>query len=439
MRVLRDSVLAAALCLSLGAASGQPTQPAPTQSVDDAISKILKEAPSARPPAAKEAVVLGVRIGDHPDRTRFVVELSEPVEMRTFTLNNPNRVVIDMPAVRWHIEGSPRPGANSAIKGYRYGLFRPGNSRFVIDLSKPADVSDLLVLPPENGYGYRVVLDLYPTAQAKFDRQAGWPADLRAREKAAELASLPAQPPLPQSTIKKVIVIDPGHGGVDPGTKSDDGTLEKDIVLAAAQRLRSTLEKRGYTVHMTRDSDVFIQLDQRVRIARSWHADLFVSIHANWIHDPDIAGLSIYTLSERGSDREAAELARRENNSDKLAGVDLSGENSTVAPILIDLAQRDTMNKSSHFAETVLGELARSQATDILPREPHRSGALVVLKAADVPAVLIELGYLSNPGDAGQMQTEAWRAKVAAAIATAVDRQFMTAADLGPPTIRSTQ
>jgi N-acetylmuramoyl-L-alanine amidase len=179
-------------------------------------------------------------------------------------------------------------------------------------------------------------------------------------------------------------------------------------------------------VHMTRVSDVFIPLRQRVNMARSWHADLFISIHADSIHDPDVDGLSIYTLSDRGSDKEAAALAAKENQSDVIAGVDLSGDNSAVAPILIDLAQRDTMNKSSRFAETAIAELSR--ATDILPRQPHRSAAFAVLKAPDVPAVLVELGYLSSPHDAEQMKTAAWRDGVADAIAGAVDRHFATAA-----------
>jgi N-acetylmuramoyl-L-alanine amidase len=443
MRLLRDSFLIAAACLTLAASAVQGAPQGEPQTVDDVIANILKErakpapaqAPAPAAAAVKQAVVMGARIGEHPDRTRFVVELSEPVEMRTFTLNNPNRVVIDMPAVRWHLEGPPRPSGNGAVRSYRYGMFRPGNARFVIDLNKPVVVSDALVLPPENGMGYRVVIDLFPTTQAKFDRTSGWPQDLKARENAAQLASLPQNPSPPQSPIKKVIVVDAGHGGLDPGTSGADGTLEKDVVLAAAQRLQKVLTARGYTVRMTRDSDNFIELRQRVRIARSWHADLMISVHADFSHDPSTSGLSIYTLSEKGSDAEAAALAKKENDSDKLAGVDLSGDNSAVAPILIDLAQRDTMNKSSHFAEAALGEL-RSE-TDILPRQPHRSAGFVVLKSPDVPAVLIELGYLSNVHDASQMQTETWRVKIAGAIAAAVDRQFAPAAPTRPANARS--
>jgi N-acetylmuramoyl-L-alanine amidase len=439
MIIKRAILLFGAICLLAGSS---PAQDPPTAgSNDDAIARILKQASGARPGTAaqaREPIVMGARIGEHPDRTRFVVELSDPVSMRTFTLNSPNRVVIDMPSVRWHLEGPPRPSGKGAVKSYRYGMFRPGNSRFVIDLNQPVALGDPLVLPPEDGFGYRVVIDLFPTSQAKFDRTAGWPTDLKARERAAEMASLPSpQVVVPQTSVKKVIIIDPGHGGIDSGTVGEDGTMEKDIVLAEGQRLRKALMARGYTVHMTRDTDVFIPLRERVNVARAWHADLFISIHADSIHDPNISGLSIYTLSERGSDKEAAALAAKENQADIIAGVDLSGDNSAVAPILIDLAQRDTMNKSSHFAETAIAEL--THATDILPRQPHRSGALVVLKAPDVPAVLIELGYLSNIHDEKQMKSTVWRDRVAAAIAAAVDRQFITAAVAGPDPGQSVQ
>jgi N-acetylmuramoyl-L-alanine amidase len=377
---------------------------------------------------------MSARIGDHSDRTRFVVELSDPMNLRTFTLNNPNRVVIDMPAVQWHLDGPPRPTGHGAIRSYRYGLFRPGNSRFVIDLNQPVSVSDVLVMPPESGFGYRVVIDLFPTTQAKFDQTAGWPADLKAREAAAErVASLPAID-APRATIagaKKMIVIDPGHGGIDSGTSGVNGLLERDLVLDEAIRLARALRRNpNYTVYMTRDSDVFIPLRERVNIGRGRHADLFVSLHADSNPDSDVSGLSVYTLSESGSDKEAAALARKENQSDIIAGVDLGGENSAVAPILLDLEQRDTMNKSSRFAQLALNSL--SGATDILPRQPHRSAAFVVLKAPDVPSVLIELGYLSNSSDAAQMNTARWRNGVADAIAVAVERHFAPAAVAAP-------
>ena len=380
-------------------------------------------------------VVLGARVGEQPDRTRFVIELSDPLELRVFTLTNPNRVVMDMPEVLWRLQNPDRPMGTGAVRAYRYGLFRPGDSRFVIDLNKPVTPAEPMVLPPEKGFGYRVVLDLFPTTQAKFAAAAGWPADLRAKEAQAErVASIPpTQQPaeqVPTQPKTRVVVIDAGHGGIDSGTIGVDGLLEKNLVLDEALRLKKALQKRGYVVHLTRDTDIYIPLRERVNIARGYQADLFISLHADSNPDSSVSGASVYTLSESGSDKEAAALARKENQSDVIAGVDLSGENSPVASILIDLAQRDTMNRSSRFAETAVTQL--SQATDILPREPHRSAAFVVLKAPDVPAVLIELGYLSNAHDCAQMGTAEWRDATAQAIAGAVDRNFGQAAQPVP-------
>jgi N-acetylmuramoyl-L-alanine amidase len=425
------------VAMVLVAGSSAEILPKPKPPADDPISNVLRndnpvplqkplaQSPAAHPPAAAQPIIMGVRIGEHQDRTRFVVEVSDPVAMRTFTLSGPNRVVIDMPVVQWHLDAPPRPTGNGVVRSYRYGLFRPGNSRFVIDLNTPVAVSNALVIPPTGGYGYRVVIDLFSTTQAKFDETAGWPADLKAREAAAaQLASLPpAQQQSPGGGEKRVIVIDPGHGGIDSGTSGVNGLMEKDLVLDEALRLsRHLSERTNYVVHLTRDSDVYIPLKERVNIGRSWRADLFISLHADSNPDTGVNGLSIYTLSESGSDKEAAALARKENQSDVIAGVDLAGGNSTVAPILIDLAQRDTMNRSSRFAEGAVSMLSRS--TDILPRQPHRAAGFVVLKAPDVPSVLIELGYLSNEDDAGQMNTARWRNAVAQSVATAVDQYF---------------
>jgi N-acetylmuramoyl-L-alanine amidase len=413
---------------------------------DDAISRLLKgqddaqNLPVAPPrPLPREGagpsvgsrpqgplpIVMSARIGEHEDRTRLVIELSDPVNLRAFALANPDRVVIDMPEVSWRLGAPPRPSGFGAIKSYRYGQFRAGNSRMVIDLNQPVSVSDALVLPPSAGFGYRVVIDLFPSNRAKFDAQAGWPADLKKRESDAEkLAAMIAaqQSPKARAGGKKIIVLDPGHGGLDSGTVGVNGLMEKDLALAEGLKLRRELQERGYTVYMTRSDDTFIPLRQRVAIARADKADLFIALHADSNPDSSTTGTSIYTLNDGRSDREAAALARRENQSDVIAGVDLGGDNNPVAPILINLAQRDTRNKSSEVATTALKEIG--QVTDLLARSPHRSASLAVLVAPDVPAVLIELGYLSNSGDARQMNTDGWRAKVADAIANAVDQQF---------------
>ena len=454
--LLKGGAVGVMLALAVTWAGAQPL-PEPTPNPDRSTETgpfAPPLAPSAAQPVRTWAVsptgipvVLGARVGEERDRTRFVIELSDPLALRVFTLANPDRVVIDMPEVLWRLQNPERPNGTGAVRSYRYGLFRPGDSRFVIDLNRPVSAAEPMILPPENGYGYRVVLDLFPTSQAKFEVAAGWPADLRAKEAAAErVASIPSAPaaatspvplqlltlaPAPPPPRSRIIVIDAGHGGIDSGTIGVDGLLEKDLVLDEALRLKNILQRRGYLVHLTRDTDIYIPLRERVNIARGYQADLFISLHADSNPDPSVTGASVYTLSESGSDKEAAALARKENQSDIIAGVDLSGGNSPVASILIDLAQRDTMNCSSRFAETVVSQL--SQATDILPREPHRSAAFVVLKAPDVPAVLIELGYLSNAHDCSQMGTGAWRDGTAMAIAAAVDRIFGQASSAPVP------
>ncbi len=373
-------------------------------------------------------VVLDARFVDDRDHARFVIEVSDPFRMRLFTLANPDRVVIDMPEVLWRLDHPPRPSGGGLIRSYRYGLFRTGNSRLVIDLNRPVAAAEPLVLPPDHEQGYRVVIDLEPILQTKFEQLAGWPPELNRRELVAaqssgtEATAAPGAMPAQGRSPRRLVVIDPGHGGIDSGTIGIDGFMEKYLVLDEGLRLQAELVKRGYSVRLTRDTDVYVPLQERVNIARAMDADLFISLHADSNPDPSVSGASVYTLSESGSDREAVALARKENQSDVIAGVDLSAESSPVASILIGLAQRDTLNQSGKFAQAAVESL--SHTTDILVREPHRSAAFVVLKAPDVPAVLIEMGYLSNPHDCAQARTSSWRESIASAIANAVDRQF---------------
>lgn len=391
---------------------------------NDPITRILqRQAPAAPVPAARPGtpppVVMDARIGEHADKTRLVLELSDPVTLRAFSLAGPNRVVLDLPEVAWRLASPPVPSGRGVIKAYRYGVFRPGSSRMVIDLNRPVRLGDTLVLPPTGGFGYRVVIDLFPTTQTVFESDAGWPADLRRREADAERRATVATA---TPSGKKVVVIDPGHGGIDSGASGVNGLHEKDLVLAQSQLLAKELRAQGITVYLTRDKDSYVPLRDRVAFARAHKADLLLSLHADAHADASVSGLSIYTLSDGRSDREAQALAKRENQSDIIAGVDLSGATSPVAPILIDLAQRDTLNKSSRFAKSAIAQLAG--VTSILPRSPHRSASLAVLIAPDVPAVLIELGYLSNRDDAAQMKTQSWRERMARGLATAVARHF---------------
>jgi N-acetylmuramoyl-L-alanine amidase len=368
-------------------------------------------------------VVLGLKLTESAQSTRFAFELSDPVEARVFTLTNPNRVVIDLPDVLWRAGEQARPSGRRSVKSYRYGQFRRGNFRFVIDLNAPVKVAPPEVAAPLDGQGFRLLVDLTPTTRDAFAASAGWPKGMVSAPAAAPVATPP------RSEGKRTVVIDAGHGGIDPGAHGRGGTREKDIVLNVARELRKALQGTGrYQVQLTRDGDVFIPLRERVNIARGARADLFVSLHADFNDHQDIRGASVYTLAEDASDREAATLAEKENMSDIIAGVDLSGENSPVASILIDLAQRDTMNRSVRFAERVLTSLKR--ATMVRPTSPHRSADFAVLKAPDIPAALIELGYLSNPGDESEMTKPAWRAKVAASLVTAIDAHFSSEAGL---------
>jgi N-acetylmuramoyl-L-alanine amidase len=226
----------------------------------------------------------------------------------------------------------------------------------------------------------------------------------------------------PSGPKKRLIAIDPGHGGIDPGATGVSGVYEKNITMAVARAVKRRLQATGrYEVLLTRDRDVFVRLRDRVEIARKAGADLFLSIHADTIANKKIRGASVYTLSEKASDKEAAALAEQENKADLIAGVDLSRENPEVTNILIDLAQRETMNQSARFAGLLVGSLKRDVR---LLRNSHRFAGFVVLKAPDIPSVLIELGFLSNRYDERLLRDRRHRAKLAGAITAAIDRYF---------------
>ncbi|MCR6631721.1 MAG: N-acetylmuramoyl-L-alanine amidase [Magnetospirillum sp.] len=233
----------------------------------------------------------------------------------------------------------------------------------------------------------------------------------------------PAEPKGLPADGKPVVVIDPGHGGVDPGAIGVSGIYEKYITLAVARELKAALEKNGrYKVYLTRDRDIFIRLRDRIAIARQYNADLFISLHADSVANPQLKGLSVYTLSQNASDSEAQALADKENKADLIAGIDLSHESADVANILIDLAQRETMNRSAGFAGGVVDEVGREAN---LLGNTHRFAGFAVLKAPDVPSVLIEMGYLSNEAEERNLRQPEHRVKLAKSISRAVDRFFL--------------
>ena len=399
-----------------------------------ALAAVLCMGSGPRPAAAGQTVVTDLRVGENAKTTRFVLDLTGRVEFRVFTLADPYRVVIDLPAVAWRLPVRPLPERRGLLAKLRYGLFKPGISRVVLDMNGPAAVDKAFLLVPAGVHAYRLVLDLVPTSRAAFlkragrqDARAASPTTVPAHPRPGYGTSKTAVPPLPlrkprRTESKPVIVIDPGHGGVDPGTTSVGGIYEKHVTLSVAREMKAQLERTGrFRVVLTRERDIFLRLRDRVAKGRDAGARLFMSIHADAIKNRKVRGLSVYTLSERASDKEAEALAEKENKADLIAGIDLTNETPEVANILIDLAQRESMNESVHFASLLIKELRRK--TRVL-RRSHRFAGFAVLKAPDVPSVLLEVGFLSNREDEKALRSKKYRAKLAAAVVRAVDGYF---------------
>ncbi len=383
---------------------------------------VLLAAASLATTARAEPGVTDLRVGVHPDKVRFVLDLTDRVDYFIFQLPDPYRIVIDLPQVDFNLPDGGRSRQVGSIAGWRYGLFEAGTSRVVIDATMPLAVKSSFILPPSGSNGHRLVVDLVPTDRDSFLTASNESVAKRVALRAPSIEA-PARSPTPGRSAdpRKVIVIDPGHGGVDPGALGR-GDYEKNIVLATARTLARRLEETGrYKVVMTRDSDVFIRLRDRIAIARRAGADLFMSLHADTIDDRSLRGLSVYTLSETASDDEAAQLAASENKVDIIAGIDLSDQAPEVTDILIDLAQRRTKNLSARLASYVVEEMGH--VTPLL-RRPHRFAGFAVLKAPDVPAVLVELGFLSNPTDHKNLSSPAYRDRIAEGLARSIDDYF---------------
>jgi N-acetylmuramoyl-L-alanine amidase len=372
-------------------------------------------------PAVTESVpaATDVRLGGDDKQTRFVVDLDRKLDVAAFTLADPYRVVIDLPQVTFRLPEKAGERGRGLVKAFRYGLIMQGGSRIVLDTKGPVRVDKAFSLAAAEGQPARLVLDLSATDRESFLRNITMQdRTLRTSTKVV------SAPPEASSDPRPLIVVDPGHGGIDSGTKSASGQDEKDVVLAFGMTLRDRLEKTGkYRVAMTRSDDTFIPLDERVRFARANKASLFISIHADSIprSEGQAEGASVYTLSPHASDAEAARLAEVENKSDVIAGVDLSTEPNDVANILIDLAQRETKTFSQQFAHDLIGEL---KSTTRLHIHPIKSAGFIVLKSPDVPSVLVELGYMSTKDDLVHLMSADWRSHTADSMVHAVDSFF---------------
>ena len=375
-------------------------------------------------------IATDARVAGDAKHTRFVVDLTRKIDIRAFTLGDPFRVVVDLPQVTFQLPARTGEQGRGLVKAFRFGLVMAGGSRIVIDTSGPVRVEKAFVLDPADGQPARLVIELAAVDRETFMRAAAidnrLPRPVETTRKADREPASGADP-------RPVIVIDPGHGGIDAGTRAGGGDPEKNIVLDFSLMLRDKLEKSGkYRVVMTRTDDTFVELAERVRIARSRKAQLFISIHCDALArgEGDAQGATIYTLSDTASDAAAARLADAENKADVISGVDLSSEPDGIADILIDLAQRETRNFSSHFARVVVSEFKN---TTRLHKQPLKSAGFRVLKAPDVPSVLLELGYVSNRGDLKHLTSDAWRQRAGDALVTAVDGFFKARVASGSP------
>jgi N-acetylmuramoyl-L-alanine amidase len=351
------------------------------------------------PVQAQQVDVEGARIWTEPDQTRLVWDIAKPVEHRIFSLDNPNRLVIDIPDAR--LEGKlPTVEADEPLLiGIRSGIREGDDLRLVLDLKQKARAKSFL-LEPNGKYGHRLVVDLKPSGKG-------------ASGKGTKIAK---GHPSDSTHLRNVIVaIDAGHGGADPGAIGATGTREKVVTLQIARRLARLMKKEpGMTPVLTRNGDYFIRLRKRIDLARKHEADLFVSIHADAYRDRQVRGSSVYTLSQRGASSEAAKwLADKENSADLVGGIDLSESDDMLKTVLLDMTQSATLEQGNLAAKRVLANL---QKVGSVHKGSVQKAGFVVLKAPDIPSMLVETAFISNPQEEKRLNSSEHQARLAAAI-----------------------
>ena len=432
--LMRQSMLVGAICFAATTAGWSET--IQTQPPDPAAGA-----------TATFPVATDVRLSGDAKQTRFILDLDRKIDVRAFALANPYRVVLDIPEVTFNLTPGVGTSGRGLIKAFRYGLVMPGGSRIVFDLSGPAKIEKSYVLDAANGQPARLVVELAAVDRAAFVAASAQTPSVRAPstsalpaqvapEQMSEIATAKLRAAIADASAsanlaspriddtRPLVVLDPGHGGLDNGAQTTSGQSEKTLVLDFTKALRERLEKSGkYRVLLTREDDTFIPLADRVEIARRERAALFVSVHADSLpkNEGDAQGASIYTLSDRASDAESEKLAELENKADAIAGINLTEEPTDVADILIDLTQRETRAFSSRFARTLAGEMKHVAR---MHKNPLKSAGFRVLKAHDVPSVLIELGYVSNDDDLHNLLSDGWRSKTVGSVAQAIDMFF---------------
>ncbi len=372
----------------------------------------------ARATPAAEPVVAKIDVATQKHSVQISILLSEPTPYRAYLLGGPFRLVVDLPRVEWKT-GTGEQRTSGPLSAWRFGGLSSERTRLVFDLDRPMRIKSAAQSPVQEGWiGRRLVIELDRVANEDFARAAReqhgtLPILLNPGHEERIMPMGPADAPL--------IVLDPGHGGIDPGASGPGGTFEKDIVLTMARELRDVLIASGrFRVMLTRGGDHHVALRDRYEMARKYRAHTFLSLHADANPLRSLRGISVYTLSATASDAAAAALAKRENRADAVSGVDLSHNTERVAGILIDLAQRQALHNAARLAVAIVPELAR--VAELVPGRARRAAGFAVLKAPDVPSVLIELGHLSNAREELRLGDAAYRQRLALGILRGLDR-----------------
>ena len=394
--------------------------------------------------------IAGLRLGQieiqQKSGLRVVVEMVRPVKARLLLLDKPWRLVIDAPDTDWQADGLLPAGDldSPPARRYRFGHPEPGIGRLVIELDSPAAPLRAFTLPPRNSDGvkrHRLVIDLQDRGETAFrvaraalqkNPYLAEPDGTAAGESLPSPAAVTVAAPQsrPDRTrladigaparrpARWVVAIDAGHGGKDPGALGRRGTQEKQVTLTAARALASHLEASGRVIpYLTRSDDRFIHLRQRINLARDKQADLFISLHADAAQSRDAHGISVFSLSDTASDKEAAYLARQENQADLIGGPDLSAEDPLAASALLGMYQRESMNESTQLAKAILAEVQEFRGG---ARRGHRFAGFAVLKSPDIPSVLVEMGFLTNAEDEANLRQSAYLDRVARQLARAI-------------------
>lgn len=375
---------------------------------------------------AADLTLNDLRVGQNSPVTRIVVELNQSISPKTFTLTNPPRLVMDFPtlASKQKFSAVDIP-PNSLVKSVRGGPFNSRTHRVVVDLTQTMTYGTFTI-PSQGRQGFRFVVDMKPSGTVdsvmskKEVSKTPAPTIVTSPNTTRMAAPAPVKPALAQKS-SFVVYIDPGHGGIDPGAIGKQKTREKDVVLGIARRTRDALnQKQGIKAYLTRDKDVFLKLQERVDLAKKRGADLFISLHADAHNDRRVRGGTVYVLSETASDREAERLARLANRGvAALEGLDNTTADTDVRNILIDLAQRDTMNSSALLARELINQLDSRiymRSTEI------KFAGFRVLKAPDIPSVLVEMGYISNLNEEKKLRTSAYQDQIGNALAEGISR-----------------